>query len=250
MTQTIPQIDNGKAPQEPLHGSHLFPLPANTPYGNLSLKWMNIVRRIDIVNLEIRRVFDLYIGKDILEHQFYQEHVIYWLRKTVDELVSLAYILSEWERSGSCPNSVQIDCIDDLTKGQPSKELRDLFKPYELFFSTLNEVSNVFKHSFINTDFDLVWSEYQVVFALGLKRNKLSHQKVFHEVPLARIVEGFSELYKQVTVTIRQWASTVKQRGLERFTRLVADETPYVSSIVIEPSSSLGGPGCFFGGAV
>jgi hypothetical protein len=160
----------------------------------------------------MRHVFDSYMGEDILEHQFYQEQVIYWLRKTVDELVSLAYILDEWERSGSCPNSVQLDCIDHLTR-RPSKELRDLFKPYESFMSKLNEVSNVFRHSFINTDLDLVGSEYPVAFALGLKRNKLSHTKVFHEVPFARIVEGFSELYKQVTVTIQQWASTVRQRG-------------------------------------
>ena len=48
----IPQIDNGKKPLQPLNIVHFIWLPSSTPYGNLLLKGMNIVRRIDRVNLE------------------------------------------------------------------------------------------------------------------------------------------------------------------------------------------------------
>jgi hypothetical protein len=119
-----PRIDNGKHPLEPLNIMTVGWLPSDTPYGNLLLKGMNIVRRIDRVNLEVERVFGTYVHpskqdindprQDILEHQFYQEEVVYWLRKTADELISLAYVIDEWKRTGSWPRAVQVDSIAGL----------------------------------------------------------------------------------------------------------------------------------------
>ena len=57
----ILQIDNGKQLLQPLNIVHFEWLPSSTPYGNLGLKGMNIVRRIDRVNVEIRRVFTSYV---------------------------------------------------------------------------------------------------------------------------------------------------------------------------------------------
>ena len=98
---------------------HFIWLPSSTPYGNLLLKGMNIVRRIDRVNLKIGQVFTSYVHPskedvnnpqtDLLEHQFHEEQVVYWLRKTADELISLAYVIDEWSRTGKWPVSVRID---------------------------------------------------------------------------------------------------------------------------------------------
>lgn len=81
-----PRIDNGKHFLEPLNIMTVGWLPSDTPYGNLLLKGMDIVRRIDRVNLEVERVFATYVHpskldindprQDILEHQFYQEEVL------------------------------------------------------------------------------------------------------------------------------------------------------------------------------
>ena len=212
----IPQIDNGKKPPEPLNIVHFIWLPSSTPYGNLLLKGMNIVRRIDRVNLEVGRVFTSYVHpskedinnpqQDLLEHQFYAEQVVYWLRKTADELISLAYVIDERNRTGKWPVSVRIDSIAGL-KESPSEELRQLFAPYDAFLMTLNEVANAFKHSFINTDMTVVGSEYPVVYALALKRNKLSERPQFYSVNFAEMVEAFSSLYKQVMSTIQQGAN-------------------------------------------
>ena len=97
---TIPQVDNGKQPLELVNIVHVPQLPSDTPYGNLLLKGMNIVRRLDRVNLEVVRVFSSDVHpkredganplQDIVEHQFYAEQVVYWLRKTADELIALA----------------------------------------------------------------------------------------------------------------------------------------------------------------
>jgi hypothetical protein len=48
MAVRVPQINNGKRPEEPLLAHvHLLPLPSDTPYGNLTLRSMKIVMRID-----------------------------------------------------------------------------------------------------------------------------------------------------------------------------------------------------------
>jgi hypothetical protein len=217
----VPQIDNGKKPLQPLNIVHLIWLPSNTPYGNLNLKGMNIVRRIDRVNLEIGRVFASYVHpskvdinnplQDLAEHQFYAEQVVYWLRKTADELISLAYVIDEWSRSGKWPASVRIDSIAGL-KENPPEEIRQLFAPHDALLIALNEIANAFKHSFINTDMTVVGSEYPVVYALALKRNKLSERPQFHSVNFTQMVEAFSVLYKQVVATIKQWATVGKAK--------------------------------------
>lgn len=214
----IPQIDNGKTQDQSINASHWIPLPTNTPYGNLFLKWNNIIRRIDMINLEIRLVFESYIHpsmqdinkpcQDPLKHQFYQEQVIYWIRKTTDELISIAYVIDKWKRSGSWPDKVTIDCISAFLKGKPSNNIQELFTPYMEFISILNSVSNTFKHSFINTDITIVGSEYPVVFALALERNNTTNKPIFYQVSFAEIVLWFSNLYKQAAATIRQWART------------------------------------------
>jgi len=218
----IPQIDNGKKPLQPLNIVHFIWLPSSTPYGNLLLKGMNIVRRIDRVNLEIGRVFTSYVHpskedvnnpqQDLLEHQFHEEQVVYWLRKTADELISLAYVIDEWNRTGKWPVSVKIDSIVGL-KESPSEELQQLFASHDAFLTTLNEISNAFKHSFINTDMTVAGSEYPVVFALALKRNKLSEPPQFYSVNFAEMVEAFSRLYKKVVAIIQQWANSGKAKN-------------------------------------
>lgn len=216
MAAPVPQIDNGKQPLQPLSIVHIPQLPSDTPYGNLLLKGMNIVRRLDRVNLEIGRVFSSYVhpkGKqsfdplqDMLEHQFYAEQVVYWLRKTSDELISLAYAISEWKNNKQWPNAIKVDSIAGLKHDAP-REVKELFAPYESFLFTLNEVANAFKHSFINTDMTVVGSEYPVVFALALDRNKLSNKPRFYSVSFSDIVQEFSRLYKPTMKTIQKWAT-------------------------------------------
>lgn len=216
MAITVPQIDNGKRPLDPVNIAHVPKLPSDSPYGNLLLKGMNIIRRLDRVNLEIDRVFASYVHpknvqtpnapQDILEHQFYAEQVVYWLRKTADELVALAYVTSEWKTNGKWPVAIEVDSIAGL-KHSPPNEVKELFAPFASYLFTLNEVANAFKHSFINTDMTVVGAEYPVVFALALDRNKLSKQPRFYSVSFADIVQMFSKLYKSTMQTIQAWAA-------------------------------------------
>lgn len=219
---TIPQVDNGKQPLELVNIVHVPQLPSDTPYGNLLLKGMNIVRRLDRVNLEVVRVFSSYVHpkredganplQDIVEHQFYAEQVVYWLRKTADELIALAYVISEWKSTGQWPSAVKVDSIVGLKdRHKPPHELKSLFAPHEVYLFTLSEVANAFKHSFINTDMNVVGAEYPVVYALVLDRNELSSKPQFYSVGFAELVEKFSKLYKPTMSTIQAWAQEAAQ---------------------------------------
>jgi len=81
----IPQIDIGKKPSEPLMVNIILLLPTKTPFGNMTLKMMKIVERLDKVNAKINDVFRSYVHPSALfnpfakplEHQFYSEEVIY-----------------------------------------------------------------------------------------------------------------------------------------------------------------------------
>ncbi len=216
MATPIPQVDNGKRPHQPVNIVHIPQLPSDTPYGNLLLKGMNIVRRLDGVNLEIDRVFASYVHpknenspnpqQDILEHQFYAEQVVYWLRKTADELISLAYAISEWKNNGQWPSAIKVDSIAGLKCGAP-QDVKNLFSPHEEYLFELNKVANAFKHSFINTDIAVVGAEDPVVYALALDRNKLSNKPEFYSVSFEALVQGFSRLYRPTMKVIQTWAA-------------------------------------------
>ena len=221
----IPQIDNGKAPRAMLNVVHIPWLPAETPYGNLTLKAMNMVLRLDRINLEVARVFTSYVHpkdhnhldpkQDLLEHQFYAEQVVYWLRKTADELIALAYAIGEWKTTGSWPSQIVVDSIAGLRRNAPA-HITTLFSAHQSFLFTLNEVANAFKHSFINTDMTIVGAEYPVVYALALDRNRLSNEPRFYAVSFADLVTGFSRLYLPTMQIIQAWAREAAESNKEK----------------------------------
>lgn len=120
MADTVPQIDNGKRPEDPLLAHvHLLPLPSETPYGNLALKSMKIVIRVDWLNQRIREVYASYgrsrsvdaISARPLDHQMVAEEVVYWIRKTADELIGLWDFMLQTVDAGAYPNGLRVDSI-------------------------------------------------------------------------------------------------------------------------------------------
>ena len=189
MNDSIPQIENAKRPDELLNIVHTAQLPSDTPYGNLTLKSLDITRRIDHANREIQRVFAAYIlpedhdsldpWQDLQRHQFLAEQVVYWLRKTADEIIALAHLADQFKSNGDWPSQLRIDSIGQLMNSG-DRSLKYLFAEHLSFLDTLNEVSNAFKHSFINTDMSLVGSEgwIQVPIATFPKRRDIARRCV------------------------------------------------------------------------
>src|SRR5260370_38695871 len=122
---TVPAINVGGEHQHITHASQLLPLPPDTRYGNLALKWMKIVGRLIRLNRKISTAYDLHsqavslkgpsasasTSTSIEELPSLLEEIAYWLRKTADELIGLSFLCEARLRGDPLPNSVEVDCI-------------------------------------------------------------------------------------------------------------------------------------------
>lgn len=202
----IPLLRIGKLPSEMLQAVHLIPLPANSPFGNLALKYLKVFQRLAHANQTTLRVYEQHkalradpASPYISSHLFHQEEIIYWLRQATDELISLAFVLDEWQSEGACPESVSIDCIGAFLSSMKTVKYAESLN----FLNTLNDVSNAYKHSFINSQVSRIGADEPVVYALGLKRNKLSNEPAFYQVTLASLIEGFNVFFSTITHELR-----------------------------------------------
>lgn len=194
-----------------VHANDLILLPANTPYGNLIMKFMKIITRIDKINSKIEATYKSYenafakrneIGIDMLEHQFFAEEVIYWLRKTADELIALFYVCNYNKKQNKYPSKIKIQKIDDLLKNKDS-ELSVLLSNYLPTLELLNKISNAFKHSFVNTDLNIFGAEEPTVPVLELLHNNLVNKINFYNVSFAQIITDFKKFYNFMDSQIR-----------------------------------------------
>lgn len=141
------------------------------------------------------------IGGDLNDHIFLSEQIIYWMRKTADELIGLYGVLGEREALGRYPNRVLPDSIGTLL-GQ--NKAPDLFRKHETFLKTLNDISNAYKHSFINSDLSLMGRDEPGVYALGLKYNNLDKNAMFYTIPLSKVILQFSNFFVDVNEELRK----------------------------------------------
>lgn len=210
-------IDNGKRPEEPYNAALGFWLPPNSPYGNFQLKYMKVVQRIDESNRLIAESYDHWnscqtgdfvpIGA-FERHVFANESAVYMLRRAADELISLVWCLSKYESDGVYPTKIKIDCLGAVV-AQNQESRHEAFKNHVDLMEILNEISNAFKHSFINSDHSLIGATEPRVYALGLAYNKLSAKPEFYDISLSSIVGKYNEFYKSCI----SWLSSYSERN-------------------------------------
>jgi hypothetical protein len=174
---TYPVLESLKKFKTNLNKEQFIKLPADTPFGNLNLNWMEMIIRIECIN---EMIVSLYTEFDALKllaelnsdlqsnliyrHRFYNEQIFYWLRKTADELISLISLLEFNDNKKVYPKKIEISSIGEFLKEECI--FNDEFTKFKNFLITLNEISNGFKHSFINSQANAyIGSEYPVVFA-------------------------------------------------------------------------------------
>jgi hypothetical protein len=127
------------------------------------------------------------ISSDIFNHALLSEQVIYWLRKTVDELIGLHHVLAERQKTGRYPSRVAPDSIGRLLQ----QDVPTLYRGHVSFLRTLNDIANAYKRSFLNSDLTLMGKDEPIVYALGLRQNDLSNEPTLHAVPLRQVVSQF-----------------------------------------------------------
>ena len=183
--------------------TQMMPLPQNTPWGNLGLKSLKIVQRIEHINRRIRQAYQSFEETHRIKavaHDFESlevEEVIYWIRKSVDEFVQLLYVAEQFHAKGSYPARIEIDCIGELLKRSDS-DLYRMFNRHHAKLRQLNEVGNAYKHSFLGSELSLVGRDEPVVFSLSAPRNDLANPVQFNSIRLADFVQHFDELYQFV----------------------------------------------------
>lgn len=192
-------IDNGKGPLEPYNVRLGFWLPPDSPFGNMQLKYMKIITRLDEANKNIllccsmwdRLVHDHYDGYSV--HYFSGEIVAYHLRKACDEIITLSWFLWYAITNGQYPQNIKIDCVGAyLSNG--NTEFR-IFDDFRGVLNTLNDIENAYKHSFINSDVTVVGQLEPCLATLALKYNDLKNPPIFSNVSLKQIISEFNNFF-------------------------------------------------------
>ena len=183
--------------------SDFLTLPDNTPYGNLNLTYSQIVIRLECLNELIKNLYEdfnrhreqvkarggwshLHEG---FKHKFYIEQVLYWLRKTADEFISIIYILDQYKQTGNYPNEIKISSIGKLLNSK--EDITKLFVKHRKLLVLLNDISNAHKHTLINAQVhNHVGKDEPVVFALSAF-NKSTTTPTFHSVGLRAMLEAY-----------------------------------------------------------
>lgn len=216
----IPKINIGGDYPNITHLSQMLPLPAQTPYGNLYLKWGKIVSRLIRLNRLIEAAYRLHsqaisqtepvLPSPIDELSHLLEEIVYWIRKSADELIGLSFLCEALLQKNALPTKVEVDCIGGLLQGD-HQSLRDKYAGHLEQLQTLNNVSNAYKHSFINSDLNIIGRDEPVLFALGLLRNDLNKKEEFIGVALGEVVRGFDAFFQAAKEYLKRWPKSENQ---------------------------------------
>lgn len=193
----IPQIQNCLI-AGPKFGD--VPLPTDTPWGNLWLKTMKIRFRIEHINIRLRNVFNVYpkcksgAAKDHYICLSEIEEITYWLRKTVDEYIQLLFVCSHFKKHKKWPTEIEIDSVGTLLLS-PRVDIYSFFNGHYAKLEQLNDISNAYKHGFMNSDNNYFGSENEpLVMSLHVERNNLKNPPKFIVISLRDVIAHFDQL--------------------------------------------------------
>src|SRR5690554_6883104 len=199
------KINSPKDIREPFNVIHTFPLPANTPFGNLYRKGYWIIERKDYLNLKISEINDIFpsvissngfidpISKMRLE--IYIEEFVASLRRLVDELIGLCSYLSDSISAGYYLDNVSISEIGVLFKsGNQNHSLYKFLQSHNhlQYLEKLNLISNIFKHSFSLTDVDTIRVDKPGRTLIHFKNNTLNSGLSLESFDVEELIDGYN----------------------------------------------------------
>jgi hypothetical protein len=208
----IPQIEVPQGNASHANKDFMFLLPSSPKFGNHNLRFMDFAARYNYLNKLLRDVYIEHgIGKNIRENEKYYsfdvnhftyknniETIIYWLRKTSDELISLIYWIYFFKTNKAEPQKINIDCIGKLLNDKG--EIKRILNNHIDFLTKLNDISNSYKHSFINRETNhLIGVEEPTVVGLQIKNNDATNSPIFHNYYLKEIVASYVNFFTDTT---------------------------------------------------
>lgn len=215
----IPIIEALKKHKDYLNADQMFDFSADTSFGNLNLNWIEILQRIDRVN---DLIIDLYKEFAILKanhenprvenavkisdlfyrQKFLSEQIFYWLRKTADEIISLLYLLNYIKKHKHEPKKLNVSSIGEFLKSKT--EIAPFLEKYRAYFEVLNEISNAFKHSFVNAQtHTYVGTMYPIVFALSYHHNNRNNDLKFKQYKFDDVLENYNSFLIETKIFLK-----------------------------------------------
>ena len=231
---SIPQL-----PIPQMNGNYSFSmemfmhLGLSDTYGNLNLKNMDYAQKHHYINQLLREVyFDHTLEKHKIRDEIYTvdnlfykvknntETLIYWLRKSADDYISLAYLTYYLYIKKQSVGQFAIDSIGSLLYGKNDSEVRSVLK--EAFGShlhslnILNEVSNTFKHAFAHHEImHLIGKDEPTVIELSTNKNDFTKPLKYNSYSLRQIVQNYTVFYLDAESQIKKWIDEWMQRSIE-----------------------------------
>lgn len=217
---TIPQIETGKRHDEPMNFSLIIPLPASTPYGNLQLKHMTIMSRLDEANRQIGIAYaewDKFTaqrtrpGVELTNafelHRFAMEYATAQLRRVADEFIALLWCLDTYRQQGQYPERIEIDSIGMMFRKKDYPGPDGVLQPHHEMLRLLNDISNAKKHSFIDSGVTIAGADEPAISALGHKPGDQVSEPKFYIVPLSRLVADYNPFFHDCDIWLRAYAA-------------------------------------------
>lgn len=187
----------------------------------MSLKHSKIILRLDHVNRKLIHVYQDWekvtsgsrasSSDSLMNHLLWMEEVIYFLRVTMDELISLCYLFYIFQKDKKYPSCIKVESIgqliDVLKKPQEdTRALGQIFIDFKDWLDTFNDVTNAYKHSFINSDHNTIGKDEPCVPVLHVRYNNLENGEKFYNLSLAEVIGKFNEFYGTAIHYIKQTA--------------------------------------------
>lgn len=219
--QSIPQLYIGKQSHSGfVNAADMLNLPSSTPLGNLCLKYMKILQTMSYINEKLVLIFlediNIRTNRSFIKFSYLIsiEEVVFLLRRITDEIIALLWLLGEWVKSGQYPTKLSIDCIGSALNNK--EILSNYLLDYEKFLDDLNHISNAQKHSFINSDLNLIGYDEPVINALRLDRNNLKNfdiqnwEKNHYSISVRYLIKTFNALFNDMKMNIEHLNSQLK----------------------------------------
>jgi hypothetical protein len=232
MNFTIPQIaiqERGRlfTDQDYVYTNLFF----SQVYGSLHLKHSDFNERHIFMNHLLSEIYTTYTLtmnglSEIESHHFANGHYkvlfltetfIYWIRKNIDEMIGLNYYAYHFTKYKTEPAKLKIASIGNLINKKDHALYTTFFAHIDKL-NRINEISNTFKHSFVNSEaHNLFGKREPVVNCLDLHRNNAVKGPVWHSYYLREIVEDYDTFFVSSRQSLKKfqgpWLNTDSHHG-------------------------------------
>lgn len=169
---------------------------------------VSICEKVEIYNVNFKERNGLTSKKTKITPYIEIIHVMSDLRMIVDELIALLYIVEKRKVLGDYPSKIEIESIGNLLGKWNEKKFDDVkfFIDYKDFLKNVNDITNTYKHSFIN-DHIVFYRQLDkpTVYAIRNFNGEFDKQKnKLVAIPLENIVNDFNKMFKEYRILLKK----------------------------------------------